>query len=79
MSVKEQLLDEITQIDDEVLLQEILDIIALRKENLVKTTKGGRLIRSQKDMENMDCPYPVATKFWDNAIDDDVWNTNDDQ
>ena len=58
MTVKQQLLDEITQIDDEALLQEILDIISLRKESLARTTKSGRLIRNLEDMKNMDCPYP---------------------
>lgn len=59
MTTKEKVLGEITKIsEEEPILQEILELIATRKNNVRRVTSNGRVIRMQTELENTDCPYP---------------------
>lgn len=58
MTTKEMVIKEIEKISDtEPLLKLILDMLEANK-TAVRKTQNGRPIRTQKDMENIDCPYP---------------------
>jgi hypothetical protein len=58
MTTKEIVMKEIEKIPDtEPMLKLILDMLEANKI-AIRKTKNGRPIRTQKDMANIDCPYP---------------------